>query len=133
MGLSRLIGIWSRLLGFLTVVLAGLLSELAGRLLFGRDAVISTLGLFGCSMLLTVSSTSKTIGSLATSFTTIVSSFLGIFTLVVTPTKAGLTSFGTNWKGLVSMISFSSSSSSSMMAGTSLGLGKVKAGLRLTG
>ena len=133
MGLSRLIGIWSRLLGLLTVVLAGLLSELAGRLLFGRDAVISTLGLFGCSMLLTVSSTSKTIGSLATSFTTIVSNFLGIFTLVVTPTNAGLTSLGTNWKGLVSMISFSSSSSSSMMAGTSLGLGKAKAGLRLTG
>ena len=133
MGLSRLIGIWSRLLGLLTVVLAGLLSELTGRLLFGRDAAISTLGLLGCSMLLTVSSTSKTIGSLATSFTTIVSSFLGIFTLVVTPTNAGLTSFGTNWKGLVSMISFSSSSSSSMMAGTSLGLGKVKAGLRLTG
>ena len=107
-------------------LLAGRLSELVG-------LEIATCGLFGCSMLRTVSSTSKTIGSLATSFRTTDSSFFGILTLVVTPTKAGLTSFGTNWNGFVSMISFSSSSSSSMITGISLGLGKVKAGLRVIG
>merc|ERR1719278_577270 len=121
-GAGLLTGSW----GLLTSA-CGLLAWACGLLAGSWGRILGTRGLLGCSMLRTVSSTSNTT---CCGFATLATG-AGLLDVVVTPMKAGRTSLGMNWNGLVSMISFSISVSRT--GGSPFTLGKVKAGLTATG